>query len=276
MKEVNDPKDLVSCSRTCRLFDEILRPTINNWSFCNIFPMIFQQLDSINILKCRSICKDWNASVDDYLENHPTQRSIDVSTFNPWYPPFPLSPMEMKLQFSNGNDDMREMKFLEQMRDHPRNPFVGRAVTIFVNARREVDDVSIEVDDGGHLFEQYFFRPYNFLSRTIGIVSLRRQEEQFWRELYDFLTKFGKHIWYLNFHADIEESTIALSNASRKKIIHFLTRDIYVLIPNIKRLQISGGIIFEGQGSALATKLINLDSPPSLETLRIAKSYEFS
>ena len=95
-----------------------------------------------------------------------------------------------------------EPVFEEIYRNHPRNPFIGRTITITEYRGGEVE------------------------------------ERQFWNLLYRFMKNFGRHIWYLTVLRFQHSSNFR----ETQKLLRFVTTDVFLFCPDLRSLRISGYI----------------------------------
>ncbi len=128
-------------------------------------PHIFKYLEKTEIFNLRLACKRWNIAVDTFLENHPSVRPYDVlgdqqnincSLTN-------TSIYRFQDYLYTYNNLQAFTSFQRKAEDHPRNPFLGRSVSLVPK-----ENVYLEIS-------RYFSQAIRFFNM------------------------YGEHIWYVTF-----------------------------------------------------------------------------
>lgn len=233
-ENLKDPNDLLSCSRTCTLFNDILSDTQFEWKFSLIFPKVYNFLPGSDILLCRVVCKPWKKIVDDFLQSDEYRPTLMHSLVQ--------QPKQNKVftktltNIDNGfflNTFVRckdpSPKFISEFLSHPfhqpnKNPFPARAVSL-VFSLHEVNSIM-------HLF-----------------------------------TTFGKYIYALDLYIKLWGDPTLIE-------VLQLVIDILQQTPNLKYFHIAGDIMMlceENQGTLEA--YMNENPAPKLDHLSIMELY---
>lgn len=163
------------------------------------------------------------------MENHPSRlpfaQILDRKTENE------LKRLKLSSSVTFHLWDVERIRTLrEEMRDHPRNPFVGRSVVFNV----EIDD---DFDDED---EDEFEDP--------GVSD-------FWQLSRVFLSEVGRHLWYVEIVED--------SGHQRPLEFYKLLRELLINLPNLRSLKLSGDISHEDyHPKALPVYMANNPLPP--------------
>lgn len=183
---LKDPKDLISVSNTTSNFNRILEPSKTTFMFgevnpCiyvhitffipsfqlssklifiifvhfQVFQLLFPKLEKEDILNCRLVCKQWNHSVDHFLQNRLATRNLEPF---PYHHSTVISSTSQKTETRQQNAIIRNhpphslqcqplllnkhlhplifcnrtilTNFLTEMDTHPRNPFALRFISL--------------------------------------------------------------------------------------------------------------------------------------------------
>lgn len=180
--------------------------------FFQVFPLIFPDLSQEDILNCRLVCKPWNRSVDNYLQNCPESRYLELYPYNltkmatsingsplqkavawnhpphiPVYQPLLRSKNFRSIHFDNTG---KLSTFLAKTSTHPRNPFVLRLISLMCCQvdQQDLQAYWLEITDS--LLQKFVQEVYHLqICPTIGLGPNR--------DICSYYERLLKTLWRL-------------------------------------------------------------------------------
>ncbi|CAL8139364.1 unnamed protein product [Orchesella dallaii] len=78
----SSPWDLMSCSETCKEWDNLLEPRRSTYLMAEVFHPISKLLDLQEVLKCRLVCHSWNMAVNEVVSYSTTSIGFTINFRN--------------------------------------------------------------------------------------------------------------------------------------------------------------------------------------------------
>ncbi|CAL8139366.1 unnamed protein product [Orchesella dallaii] len=119
----SSPWDLVSCSKVCREWSDLLESRHSAYLMAGVIYLIPKLLDPQEILKCRLVCHSWNIAINDFISS--SEDHIDYT-----------------INFENSSASITKITSIMASTSVPSggsiNPFFGRKITVtnFIGNRR--------------------------------------------------------------------------------------------------------------------------------------------
>lgn len=190
LDKVEKSQDIQNFCKAYPNWDRILHRTKQAWLFDQVFPCLFVYLSKDDTLNCRITCKRWLLAVDNFLENNQVRR--------------PLLPAQQQ-----------------------QGPFLRlRTLSTWLlrNHLLQNEITPLKADIFEREAQQCYPRDRNPI---LGRSAIFKFEPECAHST-NFLTKFGKHIWFLRIE----------SRQNGASWLFWRLVEILPLVPNLKKLEV--------------------------------------
>jgi len=164
-------KEFVRVINTCPEWNHLLSSRKTMELFAEVLPFVMEWLPKMDFLNLRLISRGWKEGLDKVYENHTAR--LASATSNLTFPELAEEDRVMPFDDNGMRFDTLEgiQTYLKEVDVDSGNPFPGRCVWFSLEEHYRCE---VREDE-----EEYMIRP------------------EFLQSFAELLTRFGKHIWYL-------------------------------------------------------------------------------